>query len=115
MSAKYSNSFEFEQPLWAAGVVRVAGVDEAGRGPLAGPVVAAAAVLPQKWLQTGLPKELSGLNDSKQLTENQREKFFEFIARCDEIEFAIAEADANVAMLKARVEQRQPPRSIPHQ
>jgi ribonuclease HII len=96
MSAKYSNSFEFEQPLWRAGVHRVAGVDEAGRGPLAGPVVAAAAILPPAWLESGLPKELSGLNDSKQLTEVQREKYFEFITRCGHIEFGIAGVSAAV-------------------
>lgn len=96
MPAKFSNSFEFEQPLWAAGIQRVAGVDEAGRGPLAGPVVAAAAILPPAWLESGLPKELSGLNDSKQLTEAQREKYFEFITRCGEIEFGIAEVSAAV-------------------
>lgn len=96
MSAKFSSSFEFELPLWRAGVARVAGVDEAGRGPLAGPVVAAAAVLPSRWAETGLPAPLSGLNDSKQLTEAQREKFFEFITACGEIEFAIAEVDAGI-------------------
>ena len=96
MSAKYSNSFEFEQPLWQSGIHRVAGVDEAGRGPLAGPVVAAAAILPPVWLESGLPNELSGLNDSKQLTEMQREKYFEFITRCTEIEFGIALVDAGV-------------------
>ena len=91
MPAKYANSFEFEQPLWAAGIHRVAGVDEAGRGPLAGPVVAAAAILPPAWLATGLPQELTGLNDSKQLTERQREQFFAFITGCGQIEFGIAE------------------------
>jgi len=96
VSAKFSSSFEFELPLWRAGVARVAGVDEAGRGPLAGPVVAAAAVLPSRWAETGLPAPLSGLNDSKQLTEAQREKFFEFITACGEIEFAIAEVDAGI-------------------
>jgi ribonuclease HII len=96
MSAKFSNSFEFELPHWRKGVTRVAGVDEAGRGPLAGPVVAAAAVLPARWAETGLPEELSGLNDSKQLTETQRENFFNFITTCDEIEFAIAEVNAIV-------------------
>ena len=96
MPAKFSNSFEFELPLWRSGVARVAGVDEAGRGPLAGPVVAAAAILPARWAETGLPAELSGLNDSKQLTESQREKFFEFITTCGEIEFAIAEVTALV-------------------
>ena len=86
--------FEFERVLWTQGVARVAGVDEAGRGPLAGPVVAAAAILPSKWAESGLPRELEGLNDSKQLTATQREKFFAFITSCGEIEFGIAEVDA---------------------
>lgn len=86
--------FEFERALWSRGAARVAGVDEAGRGPLAGPVVAAAAILPAKWAQSGLPRELDGLNDSKQLTETQREKFFSFITTCSEIEFAIAQVEA---------------------
>ena len=90
------NRFEFEQPLWQQGVLRVAGVDEAGRGPLAGPVVAAAAILPSRWAQAGLPPELTGLNDSKQLTEAQREKYFEFLTACAEIEFGIALVDAGV-------------------
>ncbi|MEY4917370.1 MAG: hypothetical protein RL616_1283, partial [Verrucomicrobiota bacterium] len=72
------------------------GVDEAGRGPLAGPVVAAAAILPARWADAGLPTELSGLNDSKQLTESQREKFFTFITTCGEIEFGIAEVSPAV-------------------
>ena len=96
MTAKFSNSFEFECVLWQQGVARVAGVDEAGRGPLAGPVVAAAAILPPSWGESGLPAELAGLNDSKQLTETQREKFFAFITRCGEIEFGIAEVSAAV-------------------
>jgi len=94
MSAKFSSSFEFEQPLWRQGIARVAGVDEAGRGPLAGPVVAAAAILPPRWAESGLPSELSGLNDSKQLTAAQREKFFAFITSCGEIEFGIDAVDA---------------------
>ena len=75
--------------------MRVAGVDEAGRGPLAGPVVAAAAVLPAKWAESGLPRELNGLNDSKQLTRTQREKFFAFLTSCGEVEFAVARIDAS--------------------
>jgi ribonuclease HII len=86
--------FEFERGLWRQNVGRVAGVDEAGRGPLAGPVVAAAAILPPRWAQAGLPAELAGLNDSKQLTEAQREKFFAFITGCGEIEFGVAAVDA---------------------
>jgi ribonuclease HII len=95
-SLKKSDRFEFERVLWQQNVTRVAGVDEAGRGPLAGPVVAAAAVLPTRWAKTGLPAELAGLNDSKQLTETQRQRFFHFITSCGEIEFGIAEADSVV-------------------
>ena len=94
MCAKLSDHFEFERVLWQKNLSRVAGVDEAGRGPLAGPVVAAAAILPSRWAESGLPAELAGLNDSKQLTEIQREKFFQFITGCGEIEFGIAEVDA---------------------
>lgn len=96
MSSKFFDRFEFERPLWQSGIARVAGVDEAGRGPLAGPVVAAAAILPPRWAETGLPTELSGLNDSKQLTEAKRETYFEFITTCGEIEFGIAEVSAAV-------------------
>jgi ribonuclease HII len=96
MTAKLIDRFEFERVLWSQSVARVAGVDEAGRGPLAGPVVAAAAILPPRWAQAGLPAELAGLNDSKQLTEAQREKYFAFLTRCAEVEFAIAAVDAGV-------------------
>ena len=60
------NLFELDSPLWAAGHTRVAGVDEAGRGPLAGPVVAAAVIFEPR-------VRLRGLNDSKQLTEARRD------------------------------------------
>jgi ribonuclease HII len=96
MGAKISNRFEFEQMVWRQGITRVAGVDEAGRGPLAGPVVAAAAILPARWAESGLPAGLTGLNDSKQLTETQRERFFKFITGCDEIEFGINAVDARL-------------------
>ena len=96
MPAKFANNFEFERVLWSQGIARVAGVDEAGRGPLAGPVVAAAAILPPRWADAGLPAALAGLNDSKQLTAPQREKYFEFLTRCAEIEFGIALVDAGV-------------------
>jgi len=86
--------FEFERALWGHGTTRVAGVDEAGRGPLAGPVVAAAAILPAKWAEAGLPRELDGLNDSKQLTPTRREDFFAFLTACGEVEFAVAQVDS---------------------
>jgi ribonuclease HII len=96
MPSKLTDRFEFERILWQQNVARIAGVDEAGRGPLAGPVVAAAAILPSRWAETGLPAELAGLNDSKQLTETQRERYFEFLTACAEIEFGIALVSAGV-------------------
>ncbi len=62
----------FERKLIVKGFMCIAGVDEAGRGPLAGPVVAAAVVL-------DLANVPDGLNDSKKLTENQRKTLFEAI------------------------------------
>ena len=64
--------FTYELNAIANGYKCVCGVDEAGRGPLAGPVCAAAVILPE-----GL--EIDGLNDSKKLTEAKREKLFDII------------------------------------
>jgi ribonuclease HII len=86
--------FQFERALLAAGVTAVAGVDEAGRGPLAGPVVAAAVMFPPAWVRDGLPRTLHGLNDSKQLSPAAREAFFTVLTARPEIAWAIAEADA---------------------
>ena len=61
---------DIEHTVFARGFSRVCGVDEVGRGPLAGPVVAAAVVLPPDL-------ELDGLTDSKRLSEAQRERLFE--------------------------------------
>jgi len=92
-----NDRFHFErEALAAAGVARIAGIDEAGRGPLAGPVVAAAVVLPRAWTNSGVPDELAGLNDSKQVAEKRRERLFEFISKHDEIDSAVAVLDAAV-------------------
>ena len=64
--------FSFELQWRKNGKKRIAGIDEAGRGPLAGPVVAAAVVLPDDF-------SLDGVNDSKQLTENMRDNLFQKI------------------------------------
>jgi ribonuclease HII len=64
--------FEFEQLARRDGYRLIAGVDEAGRGPLAGPVVAAAPILPE-----GV--EMTGVTDSKKLTASLREEFFVLI------------------------------------
>ena len=65
-------TWEFEQKAWAAGYSAVCGVDEAGRGPIAGPVCAAAVILPG-----GI--QIEGLNDSKKLSEKKREALFDVI------------------------------------
>lgn len=94
MSRKFWHRLAFERELWLKGILCVAGVDEAGCGPLAGPVVAAAVQFPCSWAETGLPSKLRGLNDSKQLTEEEREKFYAALTAREEIRFAIAVVDS---------------------
>jgi ribonuclease HII len=67
------------------GALRIAGVDEVGRGPMFGPVVAAAVILPKGC-------RLKGLNDSKQLTEQQRTDF-DVVIRREAVAWAVAEVD----------------------
>jgi len=76
-----------ERQLFRAGFSRVAGVDEAGRGPLAGPVVAAAVVLNPK-------KIPAGIADSKVLDAKQREEIFQKLCATAEIAFAFASVTA---------------------
>jgi ribonuclease HII len=96
LSAKFGNRLAHERELWQKGLKPVAGVDEAGRGPLAGPVVAAAVVLPWGWLETGLDGRLDGLNDSKQLSEARREEYYSVLTTHPEIRWAVASADVEV-------------------
>lgn len=64
--------WEHERLAWSSGVETVCGVDEAGAGPLMGPVYAAAVILPRE-------ADIPGLNDSKKLTEKKREALYEII------------------------------------
>jgi ribonuclease HII len=96
MSAKFWNRLSHERELWQQGLALVAGVDEAGCGPLAGPVVAAAVVFPSTWLESGLPGKLRGLNDSKQLSEEQRDKYFAVLTGLSEVRYAIATVDVEM-------------------
>jgi ribonuclease HII len=96
LSAKYWNRLSYECELWRQGIDLVAGVDEAGCAPLAGPVTAAAVVFPRSWCESGLYSKLRGLNDSKQLTAEQREKYFAAITGHAEIRYAIAHADVEM-------------------
>lgn len=70
----YQLKFKYEEAARAAGYQCIAGVDEVGRGPLAGPVVAAAVILPETC-------DLIGLTDSKQLSEVKRDYFYQAIQR----------------------------------
>jgi ribonuclease HII len=92
--AKNTDRLEHERALWSRGVRLVAGVDEAGRGPLAGPVVAAAVVLPSGWFHEGIPDVLQDLNDSKQLSAGERENFFTILTTHQQIVYSIASVDA---------------------
>ena len=78
--------WDIEDAAYADGYTAVCGCDEAGRGPLAGPVVAAAVILPRGC-------DIPGLNDSKKLTEKKREALFDVICE-NAVAYAIAEASA---------------------
>ncbi len=77
-------SYEYEEKHYAEGYSAVCGCDEAGRGPLCGPVVAAAVILPKGLI-------IDGLNDSKKLSEKKREALFDIIKE-EALAYAIAEA-----------------------
>ncbi len=80
-------TFEYEEKAKLLGKNKICGVDEAGRGPLAGPVFAAAVVLPEGLI-------IEGLNDSKKLTEKKREELFTVI--CEKaVSYSIASASVS--------------------
>lgn len=79
----YSN----EKRLWNLGYENIAGCDEAGRGPLFGPVVVASVILPHDFV-------LEGLNDSKKLSEKKREKYYPIIMeKALAVSVSVVEAD----------------------
>ncbi len=82
-------SFRFELHCETQGAVRVAGVDEVGRGPLAGPVVAATAIIDRG---RATPKLLRLIDDSKKLDHAQREEAYDAMIASGAVQFAVAEA-----------------------
>ena len=72
LKQKLEEMLSYERALWVSGVACVAGVDEVGRGPLAGPVCAACVVLPQDF-------DIVGVNDSKKLSEKKRSELYRLI------------------------------------
>jgi ribonuclease HII len=79
--------FRYEKKLRTVGIVRIAGIDEAGRGALAGPVVAAAVILPEKFRHRKL-------NDSKQLAPELREQIYVDLTGNTEVFWAIGVVDS---------------------
>lgn len=79
------NLYQFEEELYDAGFQTICGVDEAGRGPLAGPVVVAACILPP-FLR------IEGINDSKQLSQKKREELYKIIVK-NALEYKIVFVD----------------------
>ena len=77
---------EYEKKLYAQGYSLIAGTDEVGRGPLVGPVVAAAVILPKNYT-------LDGLNDSKKLSEKMRNEYYNILVK-DAVSYAVGVVDA---------------------
>ena len=88
MKNEIKDTLAFERELLAGGAKLIGGMDEAGRGPLAGPVVAAAVIMP-------LDHPIAGVDDSKKVSEKKREKLFDEIIR-DAIAYKICLADERV-------------------
>lgn len=94
-------NLQFEQALWDQGLIRIAGIDEAGRGCLAGPVAAAAVILPSR---AEVQVELDGVLDSKALTPTRRQKLrkaIEEAALCWSVGFAPPEEIDRFGILPA--------------
>lgn len=83
-----TDNLSYEKELYAKGITLIAGVDEVGRGPVVGPVVTAAVILPVNY-------HLEGLTDSKKLTEKKRNEFYKIIMQ-DAISVAIGIKDNKV-------------------
>ena len=78
------DNWKYEKELYSKGLNYIGGVDEVGRGPLNGPVVAACVILPKDF-------KLEGLTDSKKITEKKREQFYEYIIK-NALYYGIGEA-----------------------
>lgn len=83
---------QFERQAWVQGHTRLAGVDEAGRGPLAGPVMAAAVVFDRDFLEAEQYGLLRNVNDSKRLSAAQRDDLFAFLTNSSPVIFSVGVA-----------------------
>lgn len=94
---KQKNNLEYENKMLAAGYSKIAGVDEVGRGPLAGPVCCACVIMP-------LDDIIEGIDDSKKVSEKKREKLFDLIkekAIAYQIEFVDEKTIDEINILEA--------------
>ena len=91
MTQKISPTLEFEEALWKQGFIAVAGIDEAGRGCWAGPVMAGVVILPN---DPKISETLTGVRDSKLLSPAERDAMFDVI-RSAAAAWAVGEADNN--------------------
>ena len=82
--------FTYERECLANGYCFIAGIDEVGRGPLAGPVVASSAMFSSEVIKAGLPHSLKDVNDSKKLSEKKREHLFDVLNDFDGVDFGIS-------------------------
>ncbi|MCE9614035.1 MAG: ribonuclease HII [Lentisphaerae bacterium] len=82
-----------ERLFWAGGCRRLAGVDEVGRGPLAGPVVAAAVILKREFATAAERTDLAGLTDSKKLSPAARDHFYSVLRQSPDVAIGIGFAD----------------------
>ncbi len=89
-----SDLLSFEKERWSCGECRIAGVDEAGRGPLVGSVVAATVIFDQEFAEREIKDSLARLTDSKQLAEAMRESFFGLLQNSDCVEIGVGVASA---------------------
>jgi ribonuclease HII len=85
----------YENEAWASGFLRLAGLDEAGRGPLAGPVVAAAVVFEPDYIRKELKSNFGRLTDSKAMTAARREAFFTLLTESPFTAVGIGVVEAN--------------------
>lgn len=83
---------EHERACWHTGIRRLAGVDEAGRGPWAGPVTAGAVVIEPAFAEAEAAGFFRGLTDSKKLTPARREFFFARLLHCPQVSWAVGQA-----------------------
>jgi ribonuclease HII len=84
----------YEKEAWSSGFLRLAGIDEAGRGPLAGPVVAAALIFDPEYIQSEISSTFEKLTDSKAMTEKWRETYFNLLIESEFATIGIGIVDA---------------------